>query len=546
VIPDAPPSDEELAQRVRDGDDAAFGDLWERHARAGRTAARQFSSIADPDDLVSEAYLRIFGALQRGGGPHEAFRPYLYRTIRNVALSQVRSETSVPLDFAGDLVDPHADPETITERKTITARAFRTLPERWQTVLWYTEVEGMEPAEAAPYLGLAPNSVAALAYRAREGLRKAWLQAHVSDSRVPEGCRWTTEHMSDYVRDALTARSRLRFDKHLDECTRCTILLEEIDHLSQKLAVVLLPIVLGGVAATGLLADRAGGEGAATAASPSDAGAGVARSTPRMPSRLAIAVGAVVGMATLVTAAVAVPLLTASTPSADSPVAVEPADPPATPPAEPTSTPTPTAQPEQPVEPPARTTPPPPVVPVDQQPPATPVVTAPASGSLGNDPQPRFSGSGEPAARIELAHLSGPGAPGALASTMVAANGTWSTDPSVLADGEHVVRVTQVDAAGNRSLAVDVPLVIDTVALPPIVDTLAGTHELLPDVSGTAEPDALVEVRRGDGPVLGTTLADATGAWTLPLPDPGPDPVAITAVQTDPAGNPQPLPTPNR
>ena len=48
------------------------------------------------------------------------------------------------------------------------AKAFASLPERWQVVLWHLEVEGQKPADIAPLLGMSPNSVSALAYRARE------------------------------------------------------------------------------------------------------------------------------------------------------------------------------------------------------------------------------------------------------------------------------------------------------------------------------------------------------------------------------------------
>ena len=39
--------------------------------------------------------------------------------------------------------------------------------------------EGQSPGEIAPLLGLTANGVSAMAFRAREGLRKAFLQAHV-------------------------------------------------------------------------------------------------------------------------------------------------------------------------------------------------------------------------------------------------------------------------------------------------------------------------------------------------------------------------------
>ena len=71
-------------------------------------------------------------------------------------------------------------------------QAFASLPERWQLVLWHTEVEGRSAAEVAPILGLAPNAVAALAYRAREGLRQAYLNAHIH-AGPPEACRPTID-----------------------------------------------------------------------------------------------------------------------------------------------------------------------------------------------------------------------------------------------------------------------------------------------------------------------------------------------------------------
>ena len=48
-------------------------------------------------------------------------------------------------------------------------------------MLWHTEVEGQKPADIAPLLGMSANSVSALAYRAREGLRQAFLTQHVGE-----------------------------------------------------------------------------------------------------------------------------------------------------------------------------------------------------------------------------------------------------------------------------------------------------------------------------------------------------------------------------
>ena len=148
-------ADADLAALVRSGDESAFGELWRRHSRAGTTAAAQFSSIADADDLVSEAYLRILGAMQRGGGPHEAFRPYLYSTIRNIALDWRAKLPAVSLEVTPELEGPD-DPQFAALERTVTVRAYRSLPQRWQAVLWYLDVEGMAPAETSLLLGLSP------------------------------------------------------------------------------------------------------------------------------------------------------------------------------------------------------------------------------------------------------------------------------------------------------------------------------------------------------------------------------------------------------
>lgn len=54
--------------------------------------------------------------------------------------------------------------------------AFATLPERWRIVLWHLEVMDESPAEVAPLLGMTPDGVATLAHRAREELRRAYLE----------------------------------------------------------------------------------------------------------------------------------------------------------------------------------------------------------------------------------------------------------------------------------------------------------------------------------------------------------------------------------
>ena len=149
-----------------------------------------------------------------------------------------------------------------------------------------------------------------------------------------------------------------------------------------------------------------------------------------------------------------------------------------------------------------------------------------------------MAGSGEPDARVEIERIVGPGPAGAILSAPVSSDGQWSVIPTeAFPDGIHTIRITQVDAAGNRSAPVDVDLTIDTIALAPTVAPIAAPQLYLPTLTGTAEPLSTIELEQADGTPIGTVVAAADGTWSFPLPDPGPADVAVTAVQTDPAGN---------
>ena len=279
--------DEALIESSRTGDRQAFAELWRRHYRSGLTVARQFTSI-DADDLVSEAFARIYKRTVDGGGPTGAFRPYLYTTIRNLACtwgSQSRDVQVEEIDLLGEVESAEAPVDRALDSQ-LTVRAYGTLPTRWQTVLWYTEVEGLDPHEVAPLMGLTANGVAALAYRAREGLRKAWLQAHVNDATASGACQWAVSRLGDYSRHTLTDREQLRMTDHLASCAKCSIMSEEVNDVGARLAMVLLPVLLGGVAGGSLLASLG------TAAAGAGAGAATAAAIPALPTSIGIGAAA--------------------------------------------------------------------------------------------------------------------------------------------------------------------------------------------------------------------------------------------------------------
>ena len=169
-------ADAALVLRTRSGDADAFGELWRRHHASGVAAARSVTSSIDPRDLVQESFTRIHRAVRGGAGPNGSFRAYLFTSIRNTAAAWGVTRHDATTDELDTVTDPSSTDGELD--RGLTAGAFRSLPGRWQEVLWYSEIERMKPGEIAPLLGMSAGEVSQLSIRARRGLREALVRAH--------------------------------------------------------------------------------------------------------------------------------------------------------------------------------------------------------------------------------------------------------------------------------------------------------------------------------------------------------------------------------
>ncbi|HEX5532663.1 MAG TPA: sigma-70 family RNA polymerase sigma factor [Actinomycetales bacterium] len=275
------PSDADLLARARTGDAPAYGELFRRHAPAARALAMHLARHeSEADDLVSEAFTKVLSALRNGHGPTAALRPYLLTAVRRVhvdrgmAAQRVRPVEDVTVYDAGE---PFVDPALAGLERNLVARAYAQLPERWQTVLWHTEVEGMAPRDLAPLLGMSPNAVSALALRARSGLRDAYLAAHVPSPMRPE-CEATLPRLAAFVRGSTSARENAQINRHLDVCEDCRTVLADLRDVGAGMRGVIAPLVLGLAAPAYLAKIAALGAGAGAGVGGSAAGAGSASS----------------------------------------------------------------------------------------------------------------------------------------------------------------------------------------------------------------------------------------------------------------------------
>ena len=167
--------------------------------------------------------------------------------------------------------DDDALVDAVHERTTL-ARAFAALPERWQSFLWLSFVDDADRHEIATILGISAGSVSALGYRAREGLRRAYLDAHLRTAPTPE-CADVWPMLAGAIRGALSPAQQVEVDQHLEGCEHCRAALAELEAVNTRFGAVLAPIVLGAAAPAYLAAVHGGGAAAVTAGAVAPGGA---------------------------------------------------------------------------------------------------------------------------------------------------------------------------------------------------------------------------------------------------------------------------------
>ncbi|WP_411813754.1 BapA/Bap/LapF family large adhesin [Enterobacter kobei] len=179
---------------------------------------------------------------------------------------------------------------------------------------------------------------------------------------------------------------------------------------------------------------------------------------------------------------------------------------------------------------------------VDLTPPATPtaiVLTDDTgtirgtitSGTATDASKPILAGTGEPGGTITI-YDNGV----VVGTTTVLPNGTWSIRPDgPLPDGAHSITVVETDAAGNQSAA-SAPINFTVDTTPPLAPGNLVVSNDGGSISGTAEPGSTVTIRDGNV-ILGTSVADSEGNFTLTLTPPKLNGETLTANATDAAGN---------
>ncbi|MFC5676814.1 sigma-70 family RNA polymerase sigma factor [Aeromicrobium endophyticum] len=231
-------TDAALIEAVRGGDAAAEGELFVRHQAAAVRYARRLAGVSDAEDLASDAFVRVFQVIRDGRGPEVAFRPYLMTAVRNRYVDHVRKDSRhvwVGDEGVMDAVSSPDDEGVLRDESEVLASAFHSLPERHQLVLWHALVEKDPHSVTAKLLGMTPNGVAALTYRAKESLREAYLARHVLPT-TDEDCGPTRSLLAAHRQGRVPAKQRARVDLHLAGCSACAGAYDELSMLDSRLA----------------------------------------------------------------------------------------------------------------------------------------------------------------------------------------------------------------------------------------------------------------------------------------------------------------------
>jgi RNA polymerase sigma factor (sigma-70 family) len=165
--------DGRLVSLVRDGYESAFEEIFRRYGAPLRSYAASLVTAQRADDVTQEAFTKAYLAL-RGTDKEIQLRPWLYRIVRNTALTNIRDEPKAGAELDEAQAAGMAPEELAEQREEIKRlmAGLRELPEPQRAAIVMRELEGLSHEQIATSLGLSGGAVRQSIYRARRALRE--------------------------------------------------------------------------------------------------------------------------------------------------------------------------------------------------------------------------------------------------------------------------------------------------------------------------------------------------------------------------------------
>lgn len=178
-----------LVNAATTGDTAALERLLMRAQEvAWRFSIAVCGHADDAEDAMQEALIKTYRYVGRIREPR-AFRPWLYRTVRNACLMSRRKKVDEPVRLQSfddvrpgpdgplklDAPHPGRNPEQLAENAGLRRRlrkALRVLPGPYRAIVFLREMEGLSTREVARVMGMSEDNVKTRLRRARVALQK--------------------------------------------------------------------------------------------------------------------------------------------------------------------------------------------------------------------------------------------------------------------------------------------------------------------------------------------------------------------------------------
>lgn len=174
------PSDQELVEQVRAGDQAAFRGLVERYSsRIWTLVSGMVRDRSEVEDIVQDVFFKVYRKLPSFEGK-SSFYTWLYRVAFNTAtdhlkkkrLDRTHSVEDIP---QLDAVDEGEDPTRGMDRSELRRRlaeAMSELPDKYRDILVLREYEECSYEDIAEILQCSKGTVESRLFRARARLRE--------------------------------------------------------------------------------------------------------------------------------------------------------------------------------------------------------------------------------------------------------------------------------------------------------------------------------------------------------------------------------------
>jgi RNA polymerase sigma factor (sigma-70 family) len=225
-------TEQSLVAAVRNGNDAAFEELFSRYRdRINAYAHGAVGDHARAEDITQDVFISALRRMRETERPI-SFKPWIYEIARNACIDEFRRSrraSEVSLDVDGEssavelqLASPDPTPDVVAEaRQKISdlRGAFGGLSENHHRILVMRELEGLSYSEIGERLGMSRAMVESTLFRARKRLNQEFRE--LESGQRCEQVRSAIDRSELGSARILGIRERRQVARHMAYCQQC-------------------------------------------------------------------------------------------------------------------------------------------------------------------------------------------------------------------------------------------------------------------------------------------------------------------------------------